>query len=216
MARRTKDVSGYVDFPVNDKSFNNTKEGGMFVVLVVENDSKKRFAECCGVPNISIWWNESYLRDDNREPPKPISDEEEVTVDTWNQKEQAIQQYDEFHFPNLYRKEPEEDKELDSMQITFNKWITLDAGSRELQKYSLDLVNQLRYWKHQNPLKYVSKEFVSAITLGTTGWTGWDIANRKYWHCTYDSLTEKGKNLYNTIKDLYPGHTVRLMTWLDT
>jgi len=58
--------------------------------------------------------------------------------------------------------------------------------------------------------RYLSKQFLAAITMGSTGWSG-------EFRCTYDNLTDEGKTLYDSIQKLYAGKgKLHLITWLDT
>src|SRR3990172_11790575 len=61
--RRTKQVKGCVDFPVNSKEFISSGEGGMFVQLVVLPHSHADHV-CCGGASTSIVMTESFLGDD--------------------------------------------------------------------------------------------------------------------------------------------------------
>lgn len=64
---------------------------------------------------------------------------------------------------------------------------------------------------------YVSREYLSAILLGSTGWSGWNIEKEENFLCTFEDLTEDGKALYKLIEKLYEGKgTLHLQTWLDT
>lgn len=55
----------------------------------------------------------------------------------------------------------------------------------------------------------------ASITLGSTGWSGYN-ERKGYWRCTYADLTVEGKQLYYQMKKLYPKTIIRLLTWLDT
>jgi hypothetical protein len=57
--------------------------------------------------------------------------------------------------------------------------------------------------------RYRSIEYLAVITMGSTGWSG-------EFRCTYDDLTDEGKELYNNIQKLYPTGKLVLQTWLDT
>jgi hypothetical protein len=62
--------------------------------------------------------------------------------------------------------------------------------------------------------KYISRDYLAAIVLGTTGWSG--AKDGEYWKCTFDDLTDQGKALYKQIEELYPGAEIHLITYLDT
>ena len=61
--RRTKQVKGYVDFPVNSKEYISSGEGGMFVQLIVLPSSHSDHV-CCGGASTSIVMTESFIGDD--------------------------------------------------------------------------------------------------------------------------------------------------------
>lgn len=57
--------------------------------------------------------------------------------------------------------------------------------------------------------QYISRDFLAALVLGATGWSG-------HFRATYKDLTDEGKDLYNSIQKLYPGCELRLLSFLDT
>jgi hypothetical protein len=67
---------------------------------------------------------------------------------------------------------------------------------------------------------YNSRPYLCSIVLASTGWSGWDIEKKNYFHCTVDRLTQEGMDLYNQLYKLYKcdGVTrrVHLLTFLDT
>lgn len=65
-------------------------------------------------------------------------------------------------------------------------------------------------------IKYASRRYLAAVVLGSTEWSGWNDTEERYWHCTYQDLTEHGKVLYQQFRDLYPGAKLHLLTFLDT
>ena len=63
--------------------------------------------------------------------------------------------------------------------------------------------------------RYDSVGYLAALTIGSTGWSGWN--GDEHWHCTYEDLTLEGKQLYDSLKALYGDkYQVLLQTWLDT
>jgi hypothetical protein len=64
--------------------------------------------------------------------------------------------------------------------------------------------------------RYISRPYLAAIVLGTTGWSGWHTSEERYWSCTFEDLTPEGKALYRMLAQLYPGCTLHLLTYLDT
>jgi len=63
--------------------------------------------------------------------------------------------------------------------------------------------------------QYVSRPYLMASVIGTTGWSG-SNSEYDYWICKFDDLNDKGKTLYRLIQDLYPGCKLHLLTFLDT
>lgn len=57
--------------------------------------------------------------------------------------------------------------------------------------------------------EYESIPVLMAMTIGATGWSN-------QWVCTFDDLTQEGKELVEMAKRLYPNGDVRLLTFLDT
>jgi hypothetical protein len=64
--------------------------------------------------------------------------------------------------------------------------------------------------------RYLSREYLAAIVMGTTGWSGWNESEGRYWQCGFDDLSYSGKVLYRKIEKLYPGCELHLLTFLDT
>lgn len=64
--------------------------------------------------------------------------------------------------------------------------------------------------------KPLSIDFYAVVTLGSSGWVGYDKDTDKYWSCTFDDLTDDGRALYKTLQGLF-GETayLALQTWLD-
>lgn len=70
--------------------------------------------------------------------------------------------------------------------------------------------------KSNDFFRYNSREYLAAIVLGSTDWSGWDDERGDYWSCTFDDLSDEGKALYRQLEALYPGCTLHLLTFLDT
>lgn len=64
--------------------------------------------------------------------------------------------------------------------------------------------------------RYMSRDYLAAMVLGTTGWSGWSETTGAPWTCRFEDLTEEGKGLYRQMQQLYPGCSIRLLTYLDT
>lgn len=151
MDRRSKSVSGWVNFPVSDNRYEHTNEGGMVVKLVVldNRDPDQAFPKCFGA-EISEIYTETVVGSD-----------------------QGFQSGD--YFPHIY---------------------------------SDDMISDLT--------RNASIPSLAVLTLGTTGWSGYSKEEGNYWLCTFDDLTEDGKDLYRKIEALYAGCKLHLLTVLDT
>lgn len=62
--------------------------------------------------------------------------------------------------------------------------------------------------------RFLSVPMVACLTLGTTGWSGWN--GMRHWLATPDDLTPRGKILLESLIDNYPGCDWFLATFLDT
>lgn len=92
-----------------------------------------------------------------------------------------------------------------------------NAGGRRIQTFPMeDELFPLMREENVADRDYHSSPMYAAITLGTTGWSGWDKAKGEYWRCTRNDLTEEGKRLYALVGQLYPDCDIRILTWLDT
>jgi hypothetical protein len=70
--------------------------------------------------------------------------------------------------------------------------------------------------EEEDRVSYRSVPYLAAMTIGSTGWSGYSQTKSAYWYCTYESLTDEGKALYDLTKKLYTGCNLYLQTWLDT
>lgn len=64
--------------------------------------------------------------------------------------------------------------------------------------------------------RYLSRDYLAALVLGTTGWSGWNEAEGRLWECRFDDLTAEGQALYRQLENLYVGCELHLLTFLDT
>lgn len=100
MQRRTYNVSGWVNFPINNPEWENTGEGGMLVKLVVIDQApyETEFAMCCGA-YVTDMLSESFIGDDQR-PQIPAPTEYTCVEDIL--KEQAdYEKWKAYHFPQI-------------------------------------------------------------------------------------------------------------------
>lgn len=174
MKRRSTEVSGCVNFPVNEPAWSNSNEGGMVVKLVVtdDRDFDVQWGKCCGAATYDVL-TEVLLGDDKRPPPGKKGSYE-TTADLLNE-QTAFGEWESYHFPHLHA-------------------VDKDLGSD----------------------RYLSREYLATLVLGSTGWSGWSEETKDYWTCTFEDLTEEGKAAYRQLESLYPGCELHLLTYLDT
>lgn len=179
-SRRSTHKNGWVNFPVDNPDWQNTKEGGMFVKLVVCDNRKynDKFGICCGV-NVFDQVTEQLIADDRRPQPKDCDGLEQYTS--------------EAEFVRAFEEE--------------------QRKKREWEEYHFPFINE----KHPSDRSSTSRPYLASIILGSTGWSGFSYSDGVgLWHCTYSDLTSEGKDLYDSLKSLYPGCTLHLLTFLDT
>lgn len=112
MNRRSTDMNGWVNFPVNDPNWQNTKEGGMFVKLVVCDDREfdERFGVCCGV-NVWDQVTEQLIADDRRPMLEDCGGLEQYTseeefIQAHEEGVRKIREWEQYHFPYINEKHP--------------------------------------------------------------------------------------------------------------
>ena len=70
-------------------------------------------------------------------------------------------------------------------------------------------------FKHDDVNKYMSIPLITSIKLGSYDMTFEYKKFPKYWNCTYMDLNENGKSFYKTIKDIYQGKEVKILTFVN-
>lgn len=108
MNRRSTEKNGWVNFPVDHPDWKNTKEGGMFVKLVVcdDRDFDDRFGICCGV-NVFDQVTEQLIADDQRPMPEyalgleHYASEEEF-VQAFEEEVTKKREWEQYHFPFIH------------------------------------------------------------------------------------------------------------------
>ena len=110
MNRRSTEKNGWVNFPVDHPDWKNTKEGGMFVKLVVcdDRDFDDQFGVCCGV---NVWdrVTEQLIADDRRAQPKDCLGLEHYAseaefVQAFEEEVRKKREWEEYHFPYINEK----------------------------------------------------------------------------------------------------------------
>jgi len=192
MDRRSNNQRGFVNFPVNDPRYVNSNEGGMFVRLVVRpRETDDPFMLCCGGYQ-SITYDENYIA------PNPYRDQAMAMWEKADSEEDTAEAMKMVEAARLLDKQAETDR---FPQLNVERQYA-DVNSM------LEAVTSLE--------KYQSEDYLAILTIGSTGWSGWDEAAGHYWECTEDNLTEGGKELIMVLRALYKGCEIELQTWLDT
>ncbi len=186
--------SGWVNFPINDNQYTNSKEGGLFVRLVVIDNKPydNKWMICCGGLQ-HVFMDESYVGNDKVAQPRD-------------------RLWDWVFSP----------KTVGRIARIVNRLLSSRVKSWMISRYyrivnSFDEREFPRINKEDDfSDRYMSRGYLAILTLGSTGWSGWDNKKEEYWHCKYSNLTSEGKELYNMIQKLYVGCELELQTWLDT
>lgn len=104
--RRTSAMAGCVRFPVEDPRFRSTREGGMFVKLVVVDDrdyQKSDWNICCGAL-VQDSLTESFIGDDQAPTPRLDIDPTappETLLAAMKAHDTAHREWEARHYPNL-------------------------------------------------------------------------------------------------------------------
>lgn len=105
--RRTLARAGFVNFPVGNPRWRNTGEGGMFVKLVVVDDSDYDTSDwtiCCGAGVYDLL-SENFVGDD--QAPAPVlrlkeGASPEETMAAMREHDKAYRAWEERHFPHMH------------------------------------------------------------------------------------------------------------------
>lgn len=110
--------------------------------------------------------------------------------------------------------------DLNSLCVEDNKATTISQFNKLDKERIKRLLKYFPHYEDRNNSSstnaFTSTSYLAVITLGSTGWSGWNNTKGKYWYCTSKDLTKDGKILLTDIKKLYKGHEARLLTYLDT
>jgi hypothetical protein len=187
---------GFVNFPTSDPAYKHTGEGGLFVRLVVIPNPDSDFMVCQG-GEIRFLASGILVGDDiTAIPPKPASPEKaHVGMGLFGRFRALFSQPDESRAWQDYYERLERRKTF-LTDVYFAQTVKTGDFRPEEKSVSIDLL--------------------AAVTLGSTGWAGYNEDEGLYWRCRFTDLTEDGQALYNTMKTLY-GETgyLALQTWLD-
>ncbi len=145
--RRTNAISGWVRFPVDSTEYTSTREGGMFVKLVVVDDmdyDQSPWTVCCGV-SVSDVLTESFVGDDQADLPTDDTDtsalEGEELLAVMKRQDQAHHDWESRHWPNLH--EPQDGTASVEQYLSRNYQASLVLGATGWSGHS----NQHGYWR---------------------------------------------------------------------
>ena len=96
-----------------------------------------------------------------------------------------------------------------------SEWDFDKGNVSETEDHLFPLLNDERY-HNDTGLEYLSRPCLATLTIGSTGWSGFDNEAGETWICTEDDLTVEGRELLASLRKLYEGCEVVLTTWLDT
>ena len=217
-ARRTKEIRGHVNFPVDSDEFVNSHGGGLTVLLLVmdrsipvdnerplEQSGSQHRSTCFG-PSIVVHANEVLIGDD--QPDEVCINPDCPHCSFWRRPEcqgnyLRPSDHEHVHFPKMHR------RQRTSSHLPSETW---DSRTRGLHQPNLsDIVFPIESDDRED----CSIEYIAAVELGNTGWSGYS-QDHGMWRCTYNDLSTSGKAIYNALQHAYPNMILILQTWLDT
>jgi hypothetical protein len=188
---------GFVNFPTADPAYKHTGEGGLFVRLVVIPNPDSDFMVCQG-GEIRFLSSGILVGDDiTAIPAKPASPEkEQAGVGGLIGRLRSV-----FSKPDLSK----------AWQDYYDK-----LERRKTFLTDVYFAQTVKTGDFRTEEKPVSIDLLAAVTLGSTGWAGYNEDEGLYWRCRFTDLTPEGQALYNTMKNLYgESGYLALQTWLD-
>jgi hypothetical protein len=188
--------SGFVNFPTSDPRYTHTGEGGLFVRLVVVPTRDADFMVCAG-GEVRFLADGVLVGDDVTEPPaRPVP----PGKDGQNPMGRALRSL-RLLFPG---------------QDQGQQWHEYTDRVERRKTFLTDVYFQESISSGRHAGRRLSMDLLAALTLGSTGWAGFDEAEQLYWRCRYADLTAPGQQLYDGLRDLYAGTGYpALQTWLD-
>ena len=214
-------VRGMVNFPVNDPNYIDSREGGMFVYLVVLPNSARDYRECSlAMPRAmggevflavdkllevdEVYWTEldrqsaHYAHLIHRHEEGEVTLTQEELLDAYEKLDDAIA------FPTvkdaLFRPTKVRRDQAAANEGFLLRHFGIKPERRE--ETGRDYYDGLN-----------STEYLVCALLGSTNWSGYDDT---YFVCGYEDLTKEGKAMYDAIHAAYPANPIFLQTWLDT
>lgn len=202
--RRTSAVAGCVNFPIGDPAWGCTGEGGMYVVLTVWDalslgNYAEKWVPCCGgyhhdsLDDAAIGCDTCKPKPEHLElarAAKALSKD----ANTWSKEDL-----------DLFLAAQQLPGTVESNHFPgYHHEILMSANTAECARCRV-----------QNGC--TSVPMLATLTIGATGSSLFSEELGRYWQCTYESLNEDGKTLYNSLKRIYgSGCQLHIVTCLDT
>jgi len=105
------------------------------------------------------------------------------------------------------------DEELPNIDISSLSTVEfINYSVKETDHYKNKIKKHFpNFYNESSPDKLVSIPYLAIVTIGSTGWSNGE------WICTYNDLTDGGKNLYHLLENLYKDTgKIHIQTWIDT
>ncbi len=189
--------SGFVIFPTGDPKFDHTGEGGLYVQLVAIPSRDYDFMVCDG-GGVQVLAQGNLVGDDVTSlpplPEKPKPGRKGMGWFRWR--------------TNSTLGQPDTDQRLRDYQEQLDRRRTMLA--------QIYYPGRVKIYDVPPTKKSLSIDYYAIVTLGSSGWVGYNREADRYWTCSFDDLTDDGRKLYSTLQTLF-GDTayLALQTWLD-
>lgn len=192
---------GWVNFPFDDPGLEWRRNSGLFVNLVAVDERKnteRTVIDFVGA-NIHIWLSGNFAGDNTQAWLKRWHWSFRLSVWLWRVlKPLGLQRA--------------------FLWLEHQIWerFMLKAQNRQEKRY---WNYQRRFFPYDGELKdqyteWLSRPFRAAVEIGASRFAVWD-KDYNPWRCTYDDLTNEGKDLYHSLQTLYPECRLYLLTWVD-
>ena len=194
-----KETSGFVNFPTRDQRYRQTGEGGLFVQLVALPMTRQDFMVCDGGSFQCLAEPALLVGDDVTVIPPPPPQPDQPVGGLSGLRRRAL---------GLFGSNRGEDDAMSAYRERVQ-----DLRDRLPRYYYPGRAKVYDIPPEKKPL---SIDYYAILTLGSTGWVGYDDQHAAYWNCSYKDLTEDGRAIYDALTLLY-GDAAQLVlqTWLD-
>ena len=114
--------------------------------------------------------------------------------------------YQSFHMDECFLGDDLTDRTYPGEDAPSEQWVERDARLNACEQRYFPRLNN----ENEEERDYSSRYFLCVMTIGATGWSS------SKWVCTFDDLTPEGTALVESLRKLYEGCEIRLLTFLDT